>query len=270
MESTKLFSKRRVRTAAATLTLLMLSLSFSPAFGQGVGAGFYPSFDPAWKTLVSFYFWSSNVNGTGTVGNTEIPIDVDLDGLLQDYFSGSLRIESRKDKTNLGFDFTYFNVGNTREINATRDAVLDLLILKFEVFGSYRLGGVRRAFEPMVGFRYVNLQFEGQLRDSDSGVVTERAFRDTGWLDPFVGARYIANWTDRVVFIARGDVGGFGVGSDLVWQVAAGFAYRMTPGILFGFQYRWMDTDYETSSGENFFKFDIQQQGLLFGIIFAL
>jgi len=268
MKSTKLFFEKIVRPAAATLTLLVLSLSFSPVFGQGVGAGFYPSFNSEWETLVSFYFWSSNVNGTGTVGDTEIPIDVELDELLQDYFSGSLRIESRKDKTTLGFDFTYFNVGNTREIDATTDAVLDLLTLKFEVFGSYRLGGVRSAFEPMVGFRYVNLQFEGRLRDS--GVITERAFRDTDRLDPFVGARYIANWTDRIVFIARGDVGGFGIGSDLVWQVAAGFAYRMTPGILFGFQYRWMDTDYETSSGENFFKFDIQQQGLLFGMIFAL
>jgi len=101
MKSTKLFFEKIVRPAAATLTLLILSLSFSPAFGQGVGAGFYPSFNSEWETLVSFYFWSSNVNGTGTVGNTEIPVDVDLDDLLQDYFSGSLRIESRKDKTSL-------------------------------------------------------------------------------------------------------------------------------------------------------------------------
>ena len=54
MESTKLFSKERVRVAAATLTLLLHSLSFSSAFGQGLSAGFYPSFDPAWEILVSF------------------------------------------------------------------------------------------------------------------------------------------------------------------------------------------------------------------------
>ena len=47
-------------------------------------------------------------------------------------------------------------------------------------------------------------------------------------VDPFVGLRGRLDVTDNLYVFARGDVGGFGVGSDFVWNVNTGVGFDIT------------------------------------------
>lgn len=40
------------------------------------------------------------------------------------------------------------------------------------------------------------------------------------WVDPIIGLRWLWGFSDRWSLKLRGDIGGFGVGSDFAWQAA--------------------------------------------------
>lgn len=74
-----------------------------------------------------------------------------------------------------------------------------------------------------------------------------------------------SNWD----FVARGDIGGFGVGSDFAWHATVLFNWRVSEhfGLLFG--YRIFDVDFEDGSGAERIGIDLQQSGPAVGVAFA-
>lgn len=99
------------------------------------------------------------------------------------------------------------------------------------------------------------------LPGTASGQTTEDS---RTWCDPIVGAdlRYgfSKHWFARVL----GDVGGFGVGSDLSWQVFGGVGYQFTSWFSATLGYRYLHVDYK--DGE--FAADLNVQGALLGLGF--
>lgn len=69
-----------------------------------------------------------------------------------------------------------------------------------------------------------------------------------GWVDPFVGLRGCYRFTDRFYGVAKADIGGFGISSDLAWQVYAGLGYQLSKRTSLELGYKYMAVDY-TSSG---------------------
>jgi hypothetical protein len=78
------------------------------------------------------------------------------------------------------------------------------------------------------------------------------------WIDPFVGLRARWNMTEKLFLTGRGDVGGFGVGSELTWQISAAFGWQINDAWSIDLGYRYMDIDY---TGDNF-TYDAVQAGL--------
>lgn len=79
------------------------------------------------------------------------------------------------------------------------------------------------------------------------------------WLDPIVGARGIVRLSRRWSLSAYGDVGGFGLSSDLTWQAQATIDYRFTDGFALSVGYRHYAIDYD----HNGFVFDVAEGGPL-------
>jgi hypothetical protein len=69
-------------------------------------------------------------------------------------------------------------------------------------------------------------------------------------------------------FRFRGDLGGFGVGSDLSYQIELLFGWHATERFTLAFGWRLLDVDYDSGSGANRFIYDIQQQGPELGFAF--
>ena len=86
------------------------------------------------------------------------------------------------------------------------------------------------------------------------------------WVDPLVGSRFGIDLSDRWSLTAEANVGGFGVGSDLAWNVQAFLGYQTS---LFGVPttlaagYRALHQDYD----HNDFKWDVTMHGPALGAV---
>ncbi|MBL9116156.1 MAG: hypothetical protein JNJ83_14205 [Verrucomicrobiaceae bacterium] len=85
----------------------------------------------------------------------------------------------------------------------------------------------------------------------------ERALRESiptelsgtkDWVDPFIGVRGYYHFTDRLYATAKADIGGFGISSDLAWQVYGALGYNLTKRTTLEIGYKHMAVDY-TSGG---------------------
>jgi hypothetical protein len=94
---------------------------------------------------------------------------------------------------------------------------------------------------------------------------------DKSWVDPIVGAKVGYPFGDRWVLRVWGDIGGFGVASDLTWSATGLLGYQFQ---LFGLDtelvggYRAIGTDYSSGSGTNKFVWDVVMHGPIIGLTF--
>jgi hypothetical protein len=81
------------------------------------------------------------------------------------------------------------------------------------------------------------------------------------WVDPVLGARFRYNANKGIFFNLKGDAGGFGVGSQLTYQIYAGVGkeFKQKYAVLLG--YRYLFVDYKNSG----FLYDVHMSGLLTG-----
>jgi hypothetical protein len=69
-------------------------------------------------------------------------------------------------------------------------------------------------------------------------------------------------------FSARGDVGGFGVGSDSTWNTAGLFIWQPWKHVALAAGYRALNQDYESGSRQDIYKWDVLMHGPIAGIDF--
>jgi opacity protein-like surface antigen len=85
---------------------------------------------------------------------------------------------------------------------------------------------------------------------------------DHDWIGPLVGARYQNSLAENWHYHLRGDIGGFGVSSELVLNLMAtlGYKFNNTFGVDLG--YRFLNIDFK----ENDFIYDASMQGIVVGL----
>jgi hypothetical protein len=128
------------------------------------------------------------------------------------------------------------------------------------------------AFDLLAGARYWHQEadvsadvtgtvaFSGPLGITISG---NRAIASSGsvdWVDPFIGARVRQQLAPGQEIVVRGDVGGFGAGSQFTWQAIG--TYNWLLGVTHGIPidgyvgFRALSADYSQGSGTSKFGFD--------------
>src|SRR5437016_7432914 len=90
--------------------------------------------------------------------------------------------------------------------------------------------------------------------------------KDDYWFDPYVGLRARYNFNKTYYTAVRGEIGGFGVGADLMWEVETVVGINLTRSIFTEIGYRALGGNYEN----NGFRFDAVMHGpqITTGIIF--
>ena len=89
------------------------------------------------------------------------------------------------------------------------------------------------------------------------------------WVDPFVGLRVRHELAPGKELQFLGDIGGFGVGSDLTWQLFAGYGFDFWQSSLHGLVgYRALAVDYSQDSGANKNNLDLILHGPVVGLSF--
>lgn len=92
---------------------------------------------------------------------------------------------------------------------------------------------------------------------------------DEDWIDPSIVMRATFPFGEKWQFQARGNVGGFGVGSDLMWQLQVDAVYRHSDRWQFALGYRVIDVDYDHGSGADRFVYDMTTFGPVLKVGFS-
>jgi hypothetical protein len=81
--------------------------------------------------------------------------------------------------------------------------------------------------------------------------------KDDYWFDPYVGLRGRYNFNKTYYTAVRGEIGGFGVGADLMWEVEGVIGINLTRSIFTEIGYRALGGNYEN----NDLRFDVVMHG---------
>jgi hypothetical protein len=81
--------------------------------------------------------------------------------------------------------------------------------------------------------------------------------KDDYWFDPYVGLRARYNFNKTYYTAVRGEIGGFGVGADLMWEVETVVGINLTRSIFTEIGYRALGGNFE----DNGFRFDVVMHG---------
>jgi len=217
------------------------------------------------RSDLAIYLFATGLDGTVGAGGRDADVSMSFSDILDDLQFGGMAAYSRSNgRWAFMADAVVANLGVTErgEQGILRaDVDVDVTILEgdigWEASDSFRLFG---------GARYVDLTNKVEVR------LGNQVFNTKGgesWVDPVVGFRWGTAPGNRWSFWLRGDVGGFGVGSDLTWNAVAAFAFHFTDRVALGVGYRVLDIDYEHGSGDDRFRYDATMEGIVSGLIFS-
>jgi len=223
-----------------------------------------------WDHTVVIYGMGAAIDGEAQLGGLVVPVDVSISELFDALEMGGMAAY-RADNGDWSFtvDATFMGLGGTAE--SERGLVKgDLDVDQFTLMGTVGMR-LNERLEALVSLSYFDLSADlvASIRNPTSGAVTtRRASDDASWVDPMFGAQYNVPLADRWRLNLRGDVGGFGVGSDLSYHVLANVRWQASDAVGLVFGYRLLGFDYEDGDegDAGYQRFNLTEQGPLLGV----
>lgn len=249
----------------ATKRLLIPSALLALAAAAGAEAG-------DWKHTLVPYVWASGMDGKTAIGPVEADVDINFGDILDNLdWGGMLSYRGeRSDGLVIMGDVVYMDL----EADKTKSEGPISIYGKAEVKQLALEGDIGWRVAPQLiaygGFRYNDL-------DSDLTVVrtgpgpgeTRTPGLQESWVDPIVGAIGEFQISDNWSAALRGDMGGFGWGSDFAWQAMGTVRWQATPSLHVVGGYRYIHMDYDNGSGLNYFRYDMAISGPVLGVAFT-
>ncbi len=289
----------------AVLGVIAGAAAVLAAAGPAVSADFGSQPSPVapasqWQFSFTPYGWITWLQGDQTVKGRTVEVDVDPIELIDHLESMPFMGYGEARKGPLGFygDIVYANVGLDKDgvrsrsqhplINGTISASLglDIELAILEAGGAYEIvkwpsgGGSNTAIDVYAGARYwhqeadIKFSLTADLTVFDDLVVSRGiALARSGsvdWVDPLVGVMIRHQLAPGQELFFRGDIGGFGAGSEFSWNVVAAYNFEICAqdGVTYSgvLGYRLLDVDYEQGSGRTKYEYDVLQHGPLSGL----
>ncbi|MDH3731916.1 MAG: hypothetical protein OEU54_00220 [Gemmatimonadota bacterium] len=218
-----------------------------------VGLGLFVA-QPAeaqWTFRVSPYVWANGMSGNLRVNDGPL---VPVDGSVSDFDFAPMFVFSGSGPRWGFMSDLAFTPGTIR----AGDSALDIdnfiwtAVVTFDVNASptsdVRVGLGARLFTT-------DAMIVGPVGGGEEGSRT--------WVDPIASLQGTVG--DRVYFNGYGDIGGFGIASDLTYQLYGAIGYQFTTVTSAELGYRVISHDYKDGTT---FAYDIRQHGFLLGISF--
>ena len=219
-----------------------------------------------WKHEIAPYLWGAGMDGTTGVRGIEAEADVGFDDILDSLETGFMGVYRASNGTmSVTVDAVYMGLGSDARGPAglvKADIDMDQAALELDV--GY---AVSERLTVFAGLRYNDLSVDVKLTGPQGDVVSRDG--SESWVDPVIGAHYAIPFTDTWSLTLRGDVGGFGVGSDFAWQAVSTVRWQVSPRVGMLAAYRYMDMDYESGQGNNRFLYDMAIHGPALGVVFT-
>ena len=128
--------------------------------------------------------------------------------------------------------------------------------LRIRIDALHLRGAARRAAVNRI-VNAAKMQIADQLASVLDRKLDRSISQNDFWFDPYVGLRTRYNFNKTYYTAVRGEIGGFGVGADLMWEVEAAFGINLTHSIFTEIGYRALGGNYENDN----FRFDVVMHG---------
>ncbi len=226
--------------------------------------------DKTWQFSVQPYLLASSIDGDAGVGRVAgVPVSVSFSDILENLDIGAMLHFEAQHSNGWGVALDYGFMNLSADVSAGVGGVLDASVRQgiLEAMATRRFDFESGMLEALAGIRWwdnkVRAAFDpGLLPGSFSTTISE------SWVDPLVGLRWTSPFGDRWHYRLRGDIGGFGIGSDFSWSAKATLLYRMADKYVLEFGYSALDVDYDNGKAINggFFAYDTITHGPMVGL----
>ena len=257
----------RICRTGIALAALLLVASGSPALAAAADAPTKATPMPTdgWRHVVALYGWGAGMSGTGDIGPVEGDVDVSFSEIVEDLeMAGMMAYRGENDHWAIMGNVVYVGLGSAKDLPLGGVADVDLDQWIVEVDGAFRFS---ERFEVLFGLRGYELDLAVEVRSPLGATASGEAGKN--WVDPVIGARYKLPMGKAWDFVVRGDVGGFGIGSELSWQAVTHFDWRASKNVGMSVGYLLLDVDYEDGEGADEFLYDMAIQGPFLALVLS-
>ena len=218
----------------------------------------------AWHFLVEPYLMFPSMSGTAGIGNLpDVHVCVPASAIFSHLTMGAmLYLEAHTDRFTISSDLFYASL--KEEASGTKGFISGEATLKELMWEIASLYKVLPWLELGAGARVMSIQSGFELNvDSivNSGPSTYSKSSTTSWVDPIIIARMKTIIGEKWILQLRADIGGFGIGSQLTWQLQPDIVYRVSKLFQLGLGYRVLSIDYNKGTGDSRFLYDMDTYG---------
>ena len=216
-----------------------------------------------WNFLTDLYLMFPYMNGEIGVGDLlSVPVDANPGDIFSKLkMAGMFYFEAKTDKWAITSDLVYMSL-NQEVTPGTVFHSGEVTAKEFiwEPAGFYRIVPF---WEVGVGGRLTNIRTDIDIRRNVLPAGTEEvtASGSKTWFDPVLITRINADINNKWLFQLRGDVGGFGIGSDFTWQLQAYAGYRFSKVFQLTAGYRILSIDYDKGVDTERFIYNVDTFG---------
>jgi len=252
------------------ITTLFLLVSFS-MFSQNITTsetnGQHVDESENWSFTAAPYLLLPAMKGDVAIKGLPVDVNVSPGDIFDNLdFGMMLYLEATKEKWTVSFDFLYMDLGKDGTTPLTsRDASVDIKQIAATFNGLYR---INNWFETGIGGRINSVKNGVKIAAADY-ILPGRDFSMTEtWFDPLIVTRVMTEINEKWRLGVLADIGGFGIGSDLAWQINPFVGYRFSELFEIAVAYRWLGMDYDAGSGSDYFLYDLTISGAELGLLF--
>jgi len=251
------YLKNQIKVTHALFCLALFLNIFNPVSGQTTTP------DKKWNFLTDVYFMFPYMDGeTGKGDLLSVPVDASPGDIFSKLkMAAMLYFEAKTDKWAVTSDLVYMNLNQEiTEGTVFHSGEVTAKEFIWEPAGFYR---IIPFWELGIGGRLTSLTTDiDALRNVfPAGTEAVTASGSKTWFDPVIITRLSADINEKWLFQFRGDVGGFGIGSDLTWQLQAYAGYRFGKIFQLTAGYRVLSIDYDKGADTERFIYNVNTFG---------
>ena len=256
-----------------TKLTLILALASASAFAgtappENIGIQPAQSSSPSGCWLkITPYAWVTATDGDMGVAGLVAPVDISFKDTLDDLeLAFMLAAEGGFDRWAFGIDGSYAASSSSAGLPAGAAPYTKASVDFDQFFGRVHAGyqviaDDAATLTAFVGARYSHVSADLSITGAAPALEEDGS---KSWLDPVVGLHGVWNINDRWFMQGGGDIGGFGVSSDLIWQANVAFGYRINESTSLLAGYRGLGVDYQNGG----FLIDTVAHGPALGLSF--
>jgi hypothetical protein len=212
----------------------------------------------AWEFRLGLPLWASGLKGDVGVLGRVAAVDAGFADIVPAIdMAAALSFEARKGRWGILTSGIYMNLSDVAAPPGPLVDAVHLQLQQLMLDGAISYAVVdneQGSLELLAGARYNYIY--GDLSIVGNNITFSR-HDSKSWIDPYVGLLGRAKVANSATLVGKADIGGFGAGSELTWQLYGGVECQISNNCHLGLGYRYLSVDY-TSGG---FTYDMATSG---------